>query len=298
MIFRVLIEGKIVEVARRKSSQAFCKVGILFDVLNLIAGNVDDIKCTVLEWSQRVVGRGHDLILKSVNGNVSGVPVRIIFLELDVGSAGNIIRKHERAVRQKSFRTCTVTARGERVIKFFIDGVKSCESHQRWEKWNWRIKFDDKSFRVGSTYAQSFRISTFDNGVGIFHASNGIAHDVGIFLWHLAMASPGENEIISSDGFAVSPFRVAEVESISLAVRRNIETFSNGGNGFAVGVELHQAINAIGDSFKRCNVGSLRAVEWNDIWTEHDAQLWVTAGRIITAAATCNNHGYEQQCRQ
>ena len=178
MIFRVLIKGQIVKVARRKRLEIFGKLGVLLDMRDLVAADIDDVQRAVLKGGQRVIGRRNNLILEGVNGNLRGIPIAVVFLKLNVGGTGDIARQHKCAVRQESFGAGAVAARLDAVVKFLVDGVKSRERHKRQEERNRRIQFHNKSFSVGRTHSQSFRVAAFYHCVSIFHASNGIAHDI------------------------------------------------------------------------------------------------------------------------
>ena len=220
--------------------QILGKFGVLLDVFDLVAGDAHDVKRAVLEGGQRVIGRRDDLILEGVKRNLRGVPIGVVLFELNVRGAWDIACQHERAVGQETVRAGAVTARRHRVIEIFVDRIKSREAHQRKEERDGRVKFDNESLIVWRGYSQSRGVGTFDNGVGIFHAGNRCAHDVGIFFSLLAVTPPREHEIVGSDGLTVRPFGVAQVESISLAaVLGHVETFSQRGNNFAVRIELH-----------------------------------------------------------
>ena len=64
MILRVLIEREVIQIAGSERVQIFGKFSVLLDVLNLVALNVDNLHCAVLEGSQRVIGGGNDLIIE------------------------------------------------------------------------------------------------------------------------------------------------------------------------------------------------------------------------------------------
>ena len=93
------------------------------------------------------------MILPLVEINFIGVPVAVIFLELNVSGTRQIFAEDKRAVRQKRIGRGAVSAAVEAVIKFFVNRIESRESHKRGEKGNRRVEFNDKSFRVGRTHA-------------------------------------------------------------------------------------------------------------------------------------------------
>ena len=234
MIFCVLIEREVVEVARRERLKIFRKLGVLLDVFDLIARYRHDVKRSIFEGGQRVIGRGNDLILEIIESNLRGVPIGLVFLELNVGGAGYVFAQHERAVGEEGIGASAVA-----VVEFFVNRIESRECHQRKEERYGRVEFDDKSLFVGCGYSQRLGVCAFDDSISVFDTSNRIAHDVSIFLRLLAMTSPCEDKILSRDRIAVRPFCVAQVERVSLAVLGYVDAFGKCGNRFALGVELH-----------------------------------------------------------
>ena len=110
------------------------------------------------------------------------------------------------------------------------------------------------------------------------------------------MTAPGENKIVGGDVVAVDPFGVAKVERISFAVVAHVKTLGERGDCATVFVELRQAVNAIGDDFKRHEIGRLSGVERDDVRAEHDFQF-VAVGRVV-AACGCEHRQHEQHHQQ
>ena len=250
----------------------------------------------ILEAGQRVVGRADDLILDAWQLHAVSIPVIRILLQRQICGAGRIAFQHESTVGEEGFRAGAVSAILQAGVERFIDGIEGGEVHQRGEEGNRNFQLHHKRLIVGGGNTQRCRISAVvDNRISTLYAADGGIEHVGIFAGFLADTTPCEHEVRRGYRRSVRPLGITQVEGIRLAVFRKVVAFCEGGNGSTVRIHLHQAVDAVGNYFKRLAVGCQIRVQRHDVRTEHNAQVALLGAGSHAAAGQHHHQGQAQR---
>ena len=273
----VHVQSQIPQVAGAGDRQ----LGIALNLLDLVAGQLDDIQIAVLIAHVSLLAVLDNLIVQAVQLDLVSVVVVGVLSQGEAQSRGLIAGQDKSAVAQNRLGAGAEGAVGQTLKEGLIDRVEGGEVHQAQEVADGNLQSDLQSLAVEGLDAQLALVHlAVDDGGGVLDLAD-VAEHIAVLGSQSGINGPlpCEDEVVSGHRLAVGPVGILpQVEGVDSAVLAHIPALGNGGDGGAVGVHLGQTVGIVGDDLKAGAVGGDLRIQAFHLDLDHHVQNLVAFG--------------------